>query len=64
MESFSIELIEVIVHKFSKNRCFRNIGRTYNKNTHSEIQLQIIGCNFTTMPADIKNKKSVLELGI
>ena len=31
MESFSIELIEAIVHKCSKKRCFRNIGGTYKK---------------------------------
>ena len=31
IKSFSIELIEVIVHKCSKKRCFRNIGGTYNK---------------------------------
>ena len=31
MESFSIELIDVIVHKRSKKRCFRNIGGTYKK---------------------------------
>ena len=31
MKSFSIELIEVIVHKCSKKRCFRNIGGTYKK---------------------------------
>ena len=31
MESFSIELIEAIVHKCSKKRCFRNTGGTYKK---------------------------------
>ena len=31
MESFSIELIKVIVHKCSKKMCFRNIGGTYKK---------------------------------
>ena len=31
MESFSIERIEVIVHKCSKKRCFRNTGGTYKK---------------------------------
>ena len=31
MESFSIELTEVIVHKCSKKRCFKNIGGTYKK---------------------------------
>ena len=31
MEFFSIELIEVIVHKCSKKRCFKNIGGTYKK---------------------------------
>ena len=31
MESFLIELIEVIVHKCSKTRYFRNIGGTYKK---------------------------------
>ena len=29
MESLSTELIEVIVHKCFKKRCFRNIGGTY-----------------------------------
>ena len=31
MDSFSIEIIEVTVHKCSKKRCFRNIGGTYKK---------------------------------
>ena len=31
MESSSIELIEVIVHKCSKKRCFQNIAGTYKK---------------------------------
>ena len=31
MESFSIELIEVIAQKCSKKRCFQNIGGTYKK---------------------------------
>ena len=34
MESFSIELIEAIVHKCSKKRFFQNIGGTYKK-THT-----------------------------
>ena len=32
-ESFSIELIEFIVHKCSKKRCFQNIGGTYKKSS-------------------------------
>ena len=31
MASFSVELIEAIVHKCSKESCFRNIGGTYKK---------------------------------
>ena len=58
MESFSIELIEVIAHKCSKKRCFRNIGETYKKHTHREIQHQIIGCNLATITAGIKIKNA------
>lgn len=31
MESFWIELVELIVEKCSKKRCSQNIGRTYKK---------------------------------
>ena len=31
MESFSTELLEAIIHKCSRKRCFQNIGGTYKK---------------------------------
>ena len=64
MESFSNELVKVIVHKSSKKRSFWNIGGTYKKNTHSEIQLQIIGYNLANIPADIKTKNCLWKLCI
>ena len=39
IESFSIELIEVIVHRCSKKRCFRNIEETYKETPTAK-------CNF------------------
>ena len=39
-ESFSIELIKVIVHKFSKKRYFRNIGGTYKKTPTAKYNLR------------------------
>ena len=41
LEFFSIELIEVIVQKCSKKRCFSKYWKNLQENTHSEIQLQI-----------------------
>ena len=40
MGSFSIELIEVIVHKCSKNKRFQNIGGTYNKRTTAKYNFR------------------------
>ena len=40
MESFSIELIEVIVHKCSKNKRFQNIGGTYKKRTTAKYNFR------------------------
>ena len=62
MESFSIELIEAIVQKCSKKRCFRNIGGTYKK-THTN-EIKIIGCNLATMAANIRPKICVQKLCI
>ena len=39
MESFSNELMEVIVHKCSKKRCFRNIGEIYTKTPNGFIDI-------------------------
>ena len=59
MESFSIELIEVIIRKFSKRNVFAKYCKylKYNlKYNYTKMQLQIIGCTLANMSAYIRPK--------
>ena len=63
MESFSNQLIEVIVHKCSKKNVFEILEELIKKhpqrNTTSDDR-----CNLANMPADIKTKNCVRKLCI
>ena len=64
MESFSIELIEVIIRKFSKRNVFAKYCKylKYNlKYNYTKIQLQIIGCTLANMSAYMSDPKTKYE---
>ena len=63
MESFSIALIEAIVHKYSRKKVFSKYWKNLQETTHTEIKLQIIGCNLTNMPAVIRPKPCIRKVG-
>ena len=56
MKSFSIELIEAIVHKCFKKRCFRNIGGAYRKTLTAKCNLRQQGVIWLTCPQTSKPK--------
>ena len=59
-ESFLIELVEAILHKCSKI-VFPKYWKNSQENTHTRIQLQMIGCNLANVLADIRSKKFAYE---
>ena len=56
MESFSIELIEAIVHNCSKKRCFQNIRETYKKTPTAKYNFRKQGLIWLLCPQTSKPK--------